>query len=453
MKTPRECFGGRMAVIMAFAGSAIGLGNIWRFPYLLGENGGAAFILIYVAFTLVLSLPIFLSESVIGRSSQANCRAAVGFLVPGKAGHLFGLLMVVTPLWILSYYSVVGGWSLDYFLQACQLEFIRATPSEVSGSFARFIAHPWVPVVCHLAFLGVSVGVVVSGVKSGIERFCKWSIPTLFILIVLIAVYSLSLPGAMKGVEYLVKPDFSKVTAHTFIDALGQSFFSLSLGTGIIITYSSYIKKGENLVAAGAGTALSDLFFAILAGFAIIPAVFSAGIAPGTGPTLLFDTLPYIFSHLGLSAPVLSAVAAIVFFAAIFLAALTSSISLLEVGVTYLTEEKGMKRGWACVLLFVICAVFGTLCSLSFGPLSQVKLLGNNIFDFADSAASNVLMVLGSLLSVILAGWVMPRQALFRELTNGGALRGNARMFPVMRFLIRYVAPVGILVLVLSTVL
>lgn len=442
MKTPRECFGGRMAVIMAFAGSAIGLGNIWRFPYLLGENGGAAFILIYVAFTLLLSLPIFLAESVIGRSSQANCRAAVGFLVPGKAGRLFGLLMVVTPLWILSYYSVVGGWSLDYFLQAVQLRFIRATPEMISGGFARFIASPWVPVACHLAFLGVSVGVVVSGVKGGIERFCKWSIPTLFILIVLIAVYSLSLPGAMKGVEYLVKPDFSKVTAHTFIDALGQSFFSLSLGTGIIITYSSYIKKSENLVAAGVGTALSDLFFAILAGFAIIPAVFSAGIAPGTGPTLLFDTLPYIFSHLGQSAPVLSAVAAIIFFAAIFLAALTSSISLLEVGVTYLTEEKGMKRGWACALLFAVCAVAGTLCCFS-----------TSVFDFADSAASNVLMVLGSLLSVILAGWVMPRQALFRELTNGGALRGNARIFTVVRILIRYVAPVGILVLVLSSVL
>jgi NSS family neurotransmitter:Na+ symporter len=453
MKAPREKFGGRMAVIMAFAGSAIGLGNIWRFPYLVGENGGAAFILIYVAFTLVLSLPIFLAESAIGRSSQANCRAAVEFLVPGKAGRLFGLLMVITPLWILSYYSVVGGWSLDYLVQSIKLDFIRAAPSEVAGSFGRFIAHPWVPVVFHLAFLAVTVGVVVSGVKGGIERFCKWSIPTLFVLIVLIAAYSLSLPGAGKGVEYLVKPDFSKVTAHTFIDALGQSFFSLSLGTGIIITYSSYVKKNENLLVAGAGTALSDLFFAVLAGFAIIPAVFSAGIEPGTGPTLIFDTLPYIFSHLGQSAPVLSAAAAILFFAAIFLAALTSSISLLEVGVTYLTEDKGMKRGWACALLFVICSVMGTLCSLSFGPLSQVKLLGNNIFDFADSAASNVFMVTGSLISVILAGWVMPRSVLFRELTGGGVFSANVRVFPVVRFLLRYVAPIGILVLVLSSVL
>ncbi len=453
MKTKRENFGGRMAVIAAFAGSAIGLGNIWRFPYLVGQNGGAAFILIYVAFTLILSLPIFLAESAIGRSSQANCRAAVGFLVPGRAGRWFGMLMVFTPLWLVSYYSVVGGWSLDYLLQACRLDFVHHAPEYFSGGFERFIARPWMPMFFHLAFLGATVAVVAFGVKGGIEKFCKWSMPTLFVLIVLIIVYSLTLPGAFKGMEYLVKPDFSKVTTHTFVDALGQSFFSLSLGTGIIITYSSYVKKSENLMVAGVGTAVSDLLFAILAGFAILPAVFSAGIQPGVGPTLIFDTLPFIFSNLAQQAPVVSAVAAILFFLAIFIAALTSSISLLEVGVAYLTEERGLRRGWACLLLFVLCGAFGTLCSLSFGPLSQIKLLGMNLFDFADMTASNVLMVLGSLISVILAGWVIPRKVLFRELTNGGTLRHNCRLFPAMRFLMRYVAPIGILVLILSTVL
>ena len=453
MKTKRENFGSRMAVIMAFAGSAIGLGNIWRFPYLVGQNGGAAFILIYVAFTLLLSLPIFLAESVIGRSSQANCRAAIGFLVPGKAGKLFGLLMVFTPLWLVSYYSVLGGWSLDYLVQACHLDFVRATPDHLTGGFERFIASGWIPALFHLLFLGVTVAVVAFGIKGGIEKFCKWSIPTLFILIVLIAVYALTLPGSFKGVEYLVKPDFSKVTPHTFIDALGQSFFSLSLGTGIIITYSSYVKKSENIMVAGVGTAVSDLFFALLAGFAILPAVFSAGIEPGTGPTLLFDTLPFIFITLAQQAPVLSAIASIIFFLAIFIAALTSSISLIEVGVAYLTETRGMKRGWACLLLFLLCGAFGTLCSLSFGPLAGVKILGLNLFDFADSTASNFLLVVGALISVILAAWVMPRQVLFRELTNGGTLRTNARLFPAVLFLLRYVAPVGILILVLSSVL
>ena len=453
MKTKRENFGGRMAVIAALAGSAIGLGNIWRFPYLVGENGGAAFILIYIVFSLILSLPIFLAESAIGRSSQANCRATVGFLIPGRGGRLLGSLLVLTPLWIVSYYSVVGGWSLDYLIQALHLDFIHASPDHFSGNFERFIARPWLPVLFHLFFMGITVSVVAFGIKSGIERFCKWSIPTLFFLIVFLVVYSLTLPGSFKGVEYLLKPDFSKVTAHTFIDALGQSFFSLSLGTGIIITYSSYVKKSENLMVAGVGTAVSDLLFALLAGFAVIPAVFAAGIAPGAGPTLIFDTLPFIFSSLAQHAPIISAVASILFFLAILIAALTSSISLLEVGVAYLTEDRGMKRGWACVLLFVLCGTFGTLCSLSFGPLSHMTILGLNLFDFADSVSSNVLMVLGSLLSVILAGWVMPRRILFNELTNNGALRKNARLFPMVFFLLRYVAPIGILVLVLSTVL
>ena len=453
MKTKRENFGGRMAVIAALAGSAIGLGNIWRFPYLVGENGGAAFILIYIVFSLILSLPIFLAESAIGRSSQANCRATVGFLIPGRGGRLLGSLLVLTPLWIVSYYSVVGGWSLDYLIQALHLDFIHASPDHFSGNFERFIARPWLPVLFHLFFMGITVSVVAFGIKSGIERFCKWSIPTLFFLIVFLVVCSLTLPGSFKGVEYLLKPDFSKVTAHTFIDALGQSFFSLSLGTGIIITYSSYVKKSENLMVAGVGTAVSDLLFALLAGFAVIPAVFAAGIAPGAGPTLIFDTLPFIFSSLAQHAPIISAVASILFFLAILIAALTSSISLLEVGVAYLTEDRGMKRGWACVLLFVLCGTFGTLCSLSFGPLSHMTILGLNLFDFADSVSSNVLMVLGSLLSVILAGWVMPRRVLFNELTNNGALRKNARLFPMVVFLLRYVAPIGILVLVLSTVL
>ena len=453
MKIKRERFGSRMAVIMALAGSAIGLGNIWRFPYLVGQNGGAAFILIYVVFTLLLSLPIFLAESAIGRSSGANCRVAISSLVKGHAGHLMGWLMVFTPLWIVSYYSVVGGWSLEYLVQAVRLDFIHTAPENMTGSFARFIAKPYAPLFFHLAFLAATLGVVALGVKTGIERFSKWSIPTLFVLIVAIAVYSLTLPGAGKGVEYLLKPDFSKVTADTFIDALGQSFYSMSLGMGIVITYSSYISKKENLMIAGAGSAFSDLFFALLAGFAILPAVFAAGIEPGSGPTLIFDTLPFIFSSLGQNAPVLSAIAAIVFFLAVLIAALTSSISLVEVGVAYLTESKGLSRLGACVMLFIACGIVGGLCSLSFGPLSQVKLFGDGIFDFADSFASNVLLVLGGLIVVILAGWVMPKDKFYAELTNGGTLPGNAKLVPAVRFLLRYVAPIGILTLVVSNLL
>ena len=449
----RENFGSRMAVIMAFAGSAIGLGNIWRFPYLVGQDGGAAFVIIYVICTLVISLPIFFAESVVGRRSGANCRGAFIELGKGTAWPYLGFLMVFTPLWIVSYYSVVGGWSLEYLIQALRLDFVRLGPDVVSGSFERFISRTWAPLACHLAFLGVTVAIVALGVKSGIEKFSKICLPVLFILVVLIAVYSLTLPGAQKGVAYLFKPDFSKLTLQSCLDALGQSFFSLSLGMGIIITYSSYVSKKENLMASGVGTAVSDLLFAILAGVAIMPAVFAAGIEPGSGPGLIFDTLPYIFAEMGLKMPWVSSIAAILFFVTILFAALTSSVSLIEVGVAYLTEERGFKRGWACVLLFVVTGALGVLCSLSFGPLSDVKLFGMGIFDLFDTFASNVLLTVGGLLVVLFVGWKLTRIDVFDELTNGGSKARNVRLFRFFWFLIRYVAPVGVAVLIISTLL
>ena len=449
----RENFGSRAAVIMAMAGSAIGLGNIWRFPYLVGENGGAAFIIIYIAFTLLLSLPIFLAESVLGRRSGTNSRVAISSLIPGRAGRWLGMLTVITPLWIVSYYSVVGGWSLDYLSQALRLSFIHTPPEQLTGFFESFIGRTWVPLFCHLGFMLVTVVIVAFGVKAGIEKFSKFCIPVLFLLIVLIMVYSLSLPGASKGVEYLVKPDFSKVTGHTFLDALGQSFYSLSLGMGIIITYSSYVSKKENLMVAGLGTSVCDLLFAYLAGFAIMPAVFAAGIAPGSGPGLIFNTIPYIFSQMGQQMPVVSSVAAILFFLTILFAALTSSVSLIEVGVAFLTETSGISRRKACLWLFLICGFFGALASLSFGPLQNVKLFNLSLFDFADSFASNVLLVIGGVLAVVLAGWVLPKRAVFAELTNGGTKKGNVKLFPVVYFLIRYVAPLGIGAMIVSLVL
>ena len=449
----RENFGGRMAVIMAMAGSAIGLGNIWRFPYLVGQNGGAAFVILYIAATLIISLPIFFAESIVGRRSGANCRGAMRALAPASKWKWMGFLMVFTPMWIVSYYSVVGGWSLEYLVQALRLDFIHTAPDAMSGTFERFISRTWAPLGFHLAFLGLTVAIVALGVKSGIEKFSKICLPVLFALVVLIAVYSLTLPGAQKGLVYLFKPDFSKVTIRTCLDALGQSFYSLSLGMGIIITYSSYVSKKENLMVSGAGTAVSDMLFAILAGVAIMPAVFAAGIEPGSGPGLIFDTLPYIFAQMGLQMPWISSIAAILFFLTILFAALTSSISLIEVGVAYLTEERGFKRGWACVFLFVVTGVLGGLCSLSFGPLADVKVFGMGFFDLFDTLASNVLLTVGGLLVVLFVGWKMPKADVFDELTNGGTKRRNVRLFNFFYFLIRYVAPVGVAVLILSNLL
>ncbi len=442
-----------MAVIMAFAGSAIGLGNIWRFPYLVGQDGGAAFVVIYILATLVISLPIFFSESVVGRRTGANCRGAFIELGKGTAWPYLGFLMVFTPLWIVSYYSVVGGWSLEYLVQALRLDFIHTSPEAMSGSFERFISRTWAPLGFHLAFLAITVAIVALGVKSGIEKFSKICLPVLFALVVLIAVYSLTLPGAQKGLAYLFKPDFSKVTIGTCLDALGQSFYSLSLGMGIVITYSSYVSKKENLMASGVGTAVSDMLFAILAGVAIMPAVFAAGIEPGSGPGLIFDTLPYIFAQMGLQMPWLSSLAAILFFLTILFAALTSSISLIEVGVAYLTEERGFKRGWACVFLFVVTGALGGLCSLSFGPLADVKVFGMGFFDLFDTVASNVLLTVGGLLVVLFVGWKMSKAEVFDELTNGGTKRRNVLLFNFFYFLIRYVAPVGVAVLILSNLL
>ena len=300
MEKKREGFGSRTAVIFAMAGSAIGLGNIWRFPYMVGEHGGAVFVLIYIFATILFSLPIFVAEVVIGRRSHSNARDAFVRLAPGKPfWKIVSILPILIPTIIASYYSVIGGWSLEYFFKACSLEFLRTDPGMASGLFGGFVSSTWVPLVMHLLFLAISAAVVALGVKAGIEKFSKFILPVLFVLIVLIALYSMSLPGAGEGVRYLFKPDFSEFTPRTFAFALGQSFYSLSLGMGIIITYGSYVRKDENILASSAGTAVSDLLFALLAGLAIMPAVFAAGIEPGAGPGLIFQSIPYIFCKMG----------------------------------------------------------------------------------------------------------------------------------------------------------
>ena len=444
MKPSRESFGSRFAVIMAMAGSAVGLGNIWRFPYMVGEYGGAAFILIYVLASFILALPIFYAEAIIGRRSRSDTFGAMKKLAPGTRWKWLGLLTVVSPLIILSYYSVVGGWSVEYLFKSLAFNFTNTPADKVTGFFTRFISSTWEPIITHTLFIAMVTGVILAGVKKGIELFTKVTMPMLFILILVLAVYSVTLPGAKAGVDYLLKPDFSKINAQVIAAAMGQAFFSLSLGVGTILTYASYIKKEENLLVSGLGTSVSDLLFALLAGCAIMPAVFAAGIAPGSGPGLVFDTLPFIFNKMGATMPVVSALMAICFFFAILVAALTSAISLMEVGVAYLTEEKGMKRVTATLVVTVVCWVAGILCSLSFGPLSGVNVFGNSIFDFFDKLASNWLMPLGGLLFTLFAGWKMSRADVCDEFTNGGTR--NRRNFGLVYFLIRFIAPIGIVV-------
>ena len=449
----REHFGSRATVIMAMAGSAIGLGNIWRFHYIVGTYGGAAFILVYIVCFFLLSLPILLSESVIGRRTHQNTFGAMSTLAPGTGWKWLGLLTVISPVIIRSYYIVVGGWSFAFLVKACALQFKPENAGTVTGVFSAFSSSTWGPLGCLLVFLGLTALIVYSGVKNGIEKFSKVSMPVLFILIVLIAIYSVTLPGSFEGVRYLVRPDFSKLSADALSAALGQSFFSLSLGVGTMLIYSSYVHKDENILASGTGTALFDMLFAVLAGFAVMPAVFAAGIEPGAGPGLVFETLPYVFAKMGAGGRLLSSAVSILFFLTILVAALTSSISMMEVGVAYMVEEKGVSRGKATGIIFIVAMVIGVLCSLSFGVMSDVKILGNTIFNFCDKMCSNFLMTVGALLFSIFVGWKMDKEAVRDELTNGGTLKTNGRLFPVIYFLIRYVAPLTIAAIFISGLL
>lgn len=429
----REQFTGRLAVVLAMAGSAIGLGNIWRFPYLVGQNGGAAFILVYIVACALLAIPVFLSECVIGRRSGSSTFGAMRKLAPGSNYRWAGLVTVITPVLLLSFYSVVGGWSVDYLLKACTLRFTQ----DSTGLFEELLSSTWEPIFMHTAFMVGTAIVILLGVKKGIERFTKVTMPLLFVLIIIIVVFGLTLPGAGKGVEYLVKPDFTKITPSVITSAMGQAFFSMSLGVGTILTYASYVSKEENLMVSAGGTAVFDLLFAVLAGFAVMPAVFAAGIQPGQGPGLLFDTLPYIFSQM---TPWVGAVISILFFLSVLVAALTSSISLLEVGVAYLVEEKGVSRTKATIGLGALVWAIGVACSLRGG-----------VFDFLDHLCSDWLMPFGGLLFAMFVGWKMSKADVRDELTNGGTR--NRVLFNVVYFLIRYIAPIGILGIFLTILL
>lgn len=445
MSAKRESFGSRAAVVMAMAGSAIGLGNLWRFPYIVGENGGAAFIIVYIAATLVVSLPVFFTEFVIGRKSGRGAYESMSSLRPGKPfWKVAGFMCILTAVLICSYYSVIGGWSIDFLLKSSMAEFTGNSSGEVTSIFGKVVSAPFEPIFMHLLFLGTSAYIVARGVKSGIEKFSKICIPVLFFLILLIIVYSVMLPGAGEGVRYLVKPDFSQITPKALAYALGQSFYSLSLGMGAIITYGSYVHKDENIVAIGSMTAVSDLLFAILAGFAIMPAVFAAGLEPGAGTGLIFQSIPYIFSSMSEHLPIISTIISIAFFLAIVVAAMTSCISLLEIMVSFLNEKIGLSRTKASIFSFILCGGLGCICSLSFGPLSGIRLADKVIFDIMDWFCSNVMLLISALFFVIFVGFVMKKEDVKNELTNNGTKRMNVKLSNLIFFQIKWVAPIAI---------
>jgi len=435
------------------AGSAIGLGNIWRFPYMVGEYGGAAFIIAYILCSLLVAIPCFICESVIGRRARQGAYGAFKKLAPGTHWNWVGALCVLSGFVIVSYYSVVGGWSLDFLVRAFTGHLAHGNPDAATGIFSRMSASPRESIVMMVAFFVVTAIIVLGGVKKGIEKFTKISTPLLFFLMLLIVIFSVSLPGSEGGVEYLVKPDFSKLNAHGWAAALGQAFYSMSLGIGTVLIYSSFMKKSNNLIRSGLWTSISDTGFAIISGFAIMPAVFSAGIAPGAGPSLVYETLPYIFASMGQESPVMGYIVTFVFFFSILIAALTSSISMFEVCVEHAVEQFRLKR-WQATLLFLIPGIaLAVPCALSFGAMSDVTLFGKTVFDLCDFASSNIFMTLGALAFVVFVGWKMKRADVRDEITSGGIVTMSDRAFGFLFFVIRWIIPPIIIAIFISNLI
>jgi len=434
----RDGFNSQLGALMAMVGSAVGLGNLWKFPYMAGKNGGAAFILIYILFLLILCLPLMLSEFIIGRRSQSNAVGAFRKLAPGSKWYLTGLLGTITAAVILSFYSVVGGWTIEYLFSSI-FSGIKEIAAE-ENRFALFTASPVRPIVTHLIFLGATIGILWTGVKNGIERYSKLLMPLLFIMVLGLAIFSMSLPNAGIGLEFMLKPKLEDITSSVILDALGQGLFSLSLGMGIVLTYSSYLDHKVNLPKVAIITIAMDLLFAMLAGLMILPAVFAFGFQPDEGPGLLFIILPQVFAQMPFGS-VLSAI----FFSVVIIAAITSSISLLEVVIAYMIEEWKMSRRKALIISGVFLTITGSLCSLSLGRLSFIEIFGLNIFDFFDALSSTFFMPVGAFFISVFVGWKMLRTDVHDELSNSGALR--VYMFKTFMFLIRYFVPVAIVII------
>ena len=429
---------------MALTGSAVGLGNMWRYPYLMGTNGGAAFILIYIVSIILVSLPIMLSEMIIGRRGASNPAGSLSRLSSGsKLWHILGFLMVIAPFLIMTYYGVVGGWTVDYLIKSLTASFVGMdSEAACSAMFEETMSSPIRPLIFMLVFVLLSGAVISAGVQKGIERYSKILMPLLLVVMVILAIYSCTLPGASAGLEFMFRPDFTKVTGSTVLAAFGQSFFSLSLGAGTVLTYSSYMKNSEDISKMGNMTAISDTCFALIAGMAIFPAVFAFGFSPSEGPGLLFVVIPAIFSKM--TGGIFLSIA---FFFSLFIAAITSFISLMEVVAVCLSEELKISRKRAVSIVMTLIVILGILCSLSCGPLQNVKLFGKTIFDVMDFAASNILMTLGGLVVVLFIGWKMKKEDFYDEISSSGKYRHN--YYPLIYFLVKYFSPIIIITIMI----
>ena len=379
MKDNRTQFATRLGVIATTVGSAVGLGNIWRFPYEAGVHGGGAFLLIDLFFIFIIGVPVVCAEFIIGRHTGSNIRGAFRALAPGKPWGLVSYIGLAASVLILSFYSVVAGWTMHYTVKSAGGFTDRMTADALHAQFDAFASSDVLPVVWTLVFLAVNYFILSRGVQKGIERMSNILMPMLFVILLLFTVNSLTMPGAAEGMRFLFMPDFSAITPSVVLGAMGQAFFSLSLGLGCLITYSSYFKRDTPLLRTSLITAGLDTLVAILAGIIIFPAVFTFGQEPAAGPKLVFEVLPSIFANMSGGA-----VWSTLFFLLLFLASLTSTISMAEITIAYFEEEFGMSRKAATALSIGLAMTLGTLCALSFGSLGGIKIFGMTLFDLLD---------------------------------------------------------------------
>lgn len=435
----RGTWGSRLGFILAAAGSAIGLGNIWRYPYITGQNGGAAFVLLYLGCVLLIGLPVLIAELSLGRKTTLNPVGAFRTIAPGSWWPGVGYLGVVTGVGILSFYLVIAGWTLGYLVRT-------VIPS--SEGFGEFVANPVEEIGYFTVFLLLTTFVVLGGVEKGIERWSKFLMPALFLIMLALIANNLTLEGASKGIEFYLKPDFSKIQGSTVLAALGQAFFSLSLGMGTMITYGSYISKRENIPVSGVAVAFSDTAIAFLAGLMIFPALFSVGVEPTSGPALVFNVLPKVFESMPGGT-----IIGLAFFILLAIAALTSTVSLLEVPVAFLVDQKKWSRKKAVWIITAFTFVAGIPSALSQGTVewfTKAEFLGQTGFlDIMNRLFSDISLPVGGLFLCIFVGWAWGTKNAFEEIKIG-ASDSTIRFTRLWPFLVKFVCPVVIFVVLLN---
>lgn len=440
MEKQREQWGSRMGFVFAAAGSAIGLGNIWRFPTVAGRNGGGAFVLLYLLIIMAIGIPVMISELSVGRKGQKSIVGSFLSIKNSPLWFLVGMMGVMSGFLILSFYSVIAGWGVSYIFNFLTGTFAAGvTPDEAATVFEGLVSNPVTPIFWHLIFMGLTGFIVFKGIAGGIEKYSKLLMPALFVLLVILAIRAITLPGAMEGVVWFLRPDISEISIQTVLASLGQVFFSLSLGMGAILTYGSYLSKKEDIPGNALIISLADLSIAILAGFIIMPAVFAFGLEPSVGPSLIFITLPSVFGSM-----YMGNVFGFLFFVLLSIAALTSSISLLEVVVAYFIDEKKWDRKKAVVVIGAVIFLLGIPVSLSQGGITIANI---DFLDVFDTITSKLFLPLGGLMTVIFVGWVWGGQNVLAHIRQEGV---KFKLGSAWLFLVKFILPLVLAYILIS---